>query len=79
MNEKELREQFELEQVGFVGLSTDFDSKAVCDWFIARIKERDERLKNAVLANTGLQNDECCMDIQVFSVNDVLKIIDNHD
>lgn len=85
MNEKKLREQFNESMMSTIvrygqntRMGTNKLMREIADFWLARMKERDEKLKKAILANTGLQNDECCMDIKVFSANDVLKIIDNH-
>lgn len=70
MHEKELREQF-IEQC-----EADWNVGDIADWFIARIRERDERLKEAVRGLTpfgiGIPQDP------LVSREAIINLFDNH-
>lgn len=78
MNEKELRERKTFldwaEQHEDFGLSY----KQIADYWLARIHERDQRLKEKILSLPAATRSECETE-NVLCANDIINLIDNHD
>lgn len=77
MNEKKLREEWRsIEKDGdnFPAMRND-DAETIFDWFIARINERDERLKELVKDHywDSLEKDKAII------IAHLSALIDNHD
>lgn len=81
MNEKELREAWtnwidDVVQEGWNPNRYPHLVPNIADWFIARIKERDERLKEKVLKFQWTHNRAGKTSMYV---DDIINLIDNHD
>lgn len=74
MNEKELREQWSQRYNG----PTPFTCESLADWWLARIKERDERLKEKIIANGFEVRTKEVGLVEVVAIDDIINLFDNH-
>lgn len=85
MNEKELREEWEKAYIKTETFGSFVDQDKVADYWLARIKERDERLKEKIREMKYQQTllgapfyTEVHMEAVNKTADDIINLIDNH-